>query len=409
MSRRVVELSRGSTWRWTDNSNNEIGFIIERSIDNVTFTLLANVGANVDQLQRHRQPARSSTTYYYRVRATNLAGDSRQLQRRQRHDARDSAGAGGAEQPRRRGDLLQPHRPGLERQRQQRDRLQDRAFDRRRELHADRHRRRRTRPTTATRPGLSAATKYYYRVRATNAGGDSDYSNLASATDRRRDRPARGLARRRHRRRRPGRQATTQTAGVHRRGRSAPTSTATSDSFQFAYQPAHRRRHDHRPRRRPAEHRRQRQGRHHDPRFPRRQREGSQRRASRPAAASSSCAARAPAAARPRRPSRRSRPRTGSSWCASRQHDHVYYSANGTTWTLMGSQTITMGSTVYVGLAVTSHKTTALATATFDNVSVWIDDRVWVSGLKGSNRPDARLQTNFAPISKTHRRDRARK
>jgi hypothetical protein len=34
------------------------------------------------------------------------------------------------------------------------------------------------------------------------------------------------------------------------------------------------------------------------------------------------------------------------------------------------SQTISMGSNVYAGLAVTSGSTTALATATFDNVSV---------------------------------------
>jgi len=40
-------------------------------------------------------------------------------------------------------------------------------------------------------------------------------------------------------------------------------------------------------------------------------------------------------------------------------------------WVQVGtSQTVTMGQTVNVGLAVTSGSTTALATATFDNVSV---------------------------------------
>ena len=34
-----------------------------------------------------------------------------------------------------------------------------------------------------------------------------------------------------------------------------------------------------------------------------------------------------------------------------------YESSNGSTWTLVTSQTIAMGSTVYVGLAVTSHTT----------------------------------------------------
>src|SRR6202022_5063778 len=48
-----------------------------------------------------------------------------------------------------------------------------------------------------------------------------------------------------------------------------------------------------------------------------------------------------------------------------------YTSSGGVSWTPLGtSQTISMGQTVYVGLAVTSGSTTALATATFDNVSV---------------------------------------
>jgi hypothetical protein len=39
-------------------------------------------------------------------------------------------------------------------------------------------------------------------------------------------------------------------------------------------------------------------------------------------------------------------------------------------WTALGSsQTINMGQNVYVGLAVNSGSTSALATATFDNVS----------------------------------------
>src|SRR5206468_12031175 len=47
-----------------------------------------------------------------------------------------------------------------------------------------------------------------------------------------------------------------------------------------------------------------------------------------------------------------------------------YYSANGTSWTTLGSQSVTMNTTVYVGLAVTSHNTGMLAKATFDNVSI---------------------------------------
>ena len=48
---------------------------------------------------------------------------------------------------------------------------------------------------------------------------------------------------------------------------------------------------------------------------------------------------------------------------------NAYSSPDGATWTLVGTDTIPMASTVYVGLAVSSHTTGALATATFDNVS----------------------------------------
>jgi RHS repeat-associated protein len=47
-----------------------------------------------------------------------------------------------------------------------------------------------------------------------------------------------------------------------------------------------------------------------------------------------------------------------------------YVSGDGASWTLVGSETITMGSTVYVGLAVTSHDNGLLAAATFANVAV---------------------------------------
>jgi hypothetical protein len=48
-----------------------------------------------------------------------------------------------------------------------------------------------------------------------------------------------------------------------------------------------------------------------------------------------------------------------------------YTSSDGVSWTPLGpSQTITMGQSVYVGLAVTGSSTSALATATFDNVLV---------------------------------------
>ncbi|MBN8281215.1 MAG: fibronectin type III domain-containing protein, partial [Gammaproteobacteria bacterium] len=47
-----------------------------------------------------------------------------------------------------------------------------------------------------------------------------------------------------------------------------------------------------------------------------------------------------------------------------------YVSVNGSTWTLRNSTTIAMGSTIYVGLAITSHVDGTLATAAFDNIAL---------------------------------------
>jgi phosphatidylserine/phosphatidylglycerophosphate/cardiolipin synthase-like enzyme/regulation of enolase protein 1 (concanavalin A-like superfamily) len=46
----------------------------------------------------------------------------------------------------------------------------------------------------------------------------------------------------------------------------------------------------------------------------------------------------------------------------------AYQSADGLNWTLVGTDTFAMESTVYVGLGVSSHTTTTAATAKFDNV-----------------------------------------
>ena len=47
-----------------------------------------------------------------------------------------------------------------------------------------------------------------------------------------------------------------------------------------------------------------------------------------------------------------------------------YESADGSTWTLVGTETVPMASDVYVGLAVTSHNTAATSNATFTNVTI---------------------------------------
>jgi len=47
-----------------------------------------------------------------------------------------------------------------------------------------------------------------------------------------------------------------------------------------------------------------------------------------------------------------------------------YEAPDGNTWTPVGQVTIPMSNTVYIGFAITSHNTSALGTATFDNVLI---------------------------------------
>src|SRR4030095_14529964 len=76
----------------------------------------------------------------------------------------------------------------------------------------------------------------------------------------------------------------------------------------------------------------------------------------------------------------------------------AYESSNGTSWTTVASDSFTMGSSILVGLAVSSHVTGTNATATFDNVTVtedgpppgglpsgWSNDDIGATGAAGSS------------------------
>ena len=59
---------------WTDNSTNEAAFLVERSTDGVGFTQIASLPTDTTAYQDIGLVG--NTTYYYRVRGTNLAGFS---------------------------------------------------------------------------------------------------------------------------------------------------------------------------------------------------------------------------------------------------------------------------------------------------------------------------------------------
>jgi hypothetical protein len=72
----------------------------------------------------------------------------------------------------------------------------------------------------------------------------------------------------------------------------------------------------------------------------------------------------------------------------------AYISPDGVSWTLIGLESTTMGSTAYVGLAVTSHNTAQLNTSTFQNVTVGAATSVWIGGGDGTSWGNA---LNWAP------------
>ena len=59
---------------WTDNATNESSFLIERSTNNISYAQIASVGADVTSYPN--TGLATSTLYYYRVRASNNAGNS---------------------------------------------------------------------------------------------------------------------------------------------------------------------------------------------------------------------------------------------------------------------------------------------------------------------------------------------
>jgi hypothetical protein len=163
---------------WQDNANNETGFKIERKTGSGgSWGQIATVGANVTSYASTGLTA--GTTYYYRVRATNGAGDSGYSN----EASATTAGAPPSAPSNLRAVAASASQVNLT--------WQDNANN---ETGFKIERKTGSgggwgqiatvgaNVTSYASTGLAAGTTYYYRVRATNGAGDSGYSNEASAT-----------------------------------------------------------------------------------------------------------------------------------------------------------------------------------------------------------------------------------
>ena len=165
---------------WTDNSTNEDGFRIERSPNGSAWSLLATVGPN---LTAHSDAGLiPSTIYFYRIQAFNAAGDS---------PFSNTASAATLSSPPTPPDAPSNLTASAVSSSQIDLAWTDNSTNED-AFHIERSPNGSSgwsqvasvgpNTTAYSDTGRSASTTYFYRIRASNAGGSSAYSNTASAT-----------------------------------------------------------------------------------------------------------------------------------------------------------------------------------------------------------------------------------
>jgi Domain of unknown function (DUF1929)/Fibronectin type III domain len=163
---------------WTNTSTTQTGVKIERSPDNVTFTQIALAGATAASYSDAGLSA--STTYFYRVRATNAAGDSPYSNVASATTLSPpppptaptnlAAAVASSTQINLSWTNTSSNQTGVKIERS----TDNATFVQITVVGAT--------AVSYSDTGLSGSTTYFYRVRATNVSGDSPYSNTASGT-----------------------------------------------------------------------------------------------------------------------------------------------------------------------------------------------------------------------------------
>jgi Zn-dependent metalloprotease len=160
---------------WADNSNYEQGYRVERSTDGVSYSQIAQLGANTTSYANLSLPA--STTYHYRVRAydgPNVSAYSNVASATTQNPPASPTGLTATAFSPSRIDLAWTDNATNETGYKVERSTDGITFTQFVTLAAN--------ATSYSNTGLTAATRFSYRVRANDGTVNSGYSNVASAT-----------------------------------------------------------------------------------------------------------------------------------------------------------------------------------------------------------------------------------